>query len=288
MPILLLTAWPAPASPVTVPFEIVNKKVFLKVHVDGSRPLSFVGCTTGRPSGTKVPGRAFPIRLSQGHPLLEAEVTPVGRPPIKGDFVLDLGAGGALALYSPFVAEHRLLSADMPTVEALGVRGAGGVMAGRVGRVAALRIGGFTLSRPITHFSLDQAGAFAGTAIQRNIGHEIASRFRLFLDYGNERIVFEPAPSFGESFDRPQTGLVIEAEGTDYRTFRVTDVLEGSPGSEAGVRPGDVVTAIEGRAAAEWTLSDIFEHLERTAACMLTIRRGPQTLALTLTPRPLF
>ena len=201
--------------------------------------------------------------------------------------MLDIGAGGALVLYSPFVAEHRLLSPGVPTVEAIGVRGAGGALAGRVGRVAVLRIGGFTLSGPTTHFSLDQAGAFATTAIQGNIGHEIASRFRLFLDYGNERIVFEPAANFTESFDRPQTGLVIAADGADYTTFRVTDVLDDSPGFEAGVRPGDVIVAIEGRAAAGWTLTSVLEHLERPVPCTLTIRRGQQTLDVTLSPRPL-
>src|SRR6185369_5657265 len=44
-------------------------------------------------------GESIPVQLDrQGHPILDAEVTPLAGEPIKGKFVLDLGAGGALAL----------------------------------------------------------------------------------------------------------------------------------------------------------------------------------------------
>ena len=43
------------------------------------------------------PGESLPIQLDgQGHPLIDAEVTPLGGAPLKGKFVLDIGSGGAL------------------------------------------------------------------------------------------------------------------------------------------------------------------------------------------------
>jgi hypothetical protein len=55
-------------------------------------------------------GQSVSIRFMHGHPILEAEVTPVGSSgPLKGKFVLDIGASLALALYSPFVAQNSLL-----------------------------------------------------------------------------------------------------------------------------------------------------------------------------------
>jgi hypothetical protein len=233
------------------------------------------------------PGQSIPIRRSHGHPILEAEVTPIGRESVKGDFVLDIGSGGALALYSPFVTEQRLLGPDLKTIKAIGVRGAGGEMSGRVGRVASLKIGRFTINEPITHFSQDRAGAFANPAIQGNIGHRIASRFKLFLDYQNDRIIFEPNGRFAEPSDRASSGLALTTEGKDYKTFRVTDVLEESPASEAGLRPDDVITAIGERAASALTLGEVLEMLELPVPYRLTVRRGERTLEVTLKPRQL-
>ena len=93
------------------------------------------------------PGESIPIQLTQqGHPILEAEVTPVDSKPVRAKFVLDLGSGGALALHSPFVAEHNLLDGKSKTIRAIGVGGAGGQSFGRFGRVAELKIGSYKMA----------------------------------------------------------------------------------------------------------------------------------------------
>ena len=375
-----------PSSPITIPFELVNRHIVLKVQVDNSRPLSFVldtgdqfaiinfdrakelgltlegeihmggagsAISTGAfvrnssftipgfpgfsqplnaalPIGRMAPrfgqdfdgiigsefirqfvleldyqarviklydkdkfnysgtGESIPITLnSGGHPIIEGEVTPIGRAPVTGKFVLDVGSGGALALYSPFVARHNLVGANLPTIKAIGVGGAGGEVNARIGRVSEFRIGRFRISRPITLFAEDKLGAFASPALVGNIGQQIAGKFRLFLDYSHQRIIFEPNDSFNESFDRAFGGLSVVAEGKDYRTFRVADVLENSPGAEAGLQKNDIITAIDGKAAADLSLTKVLELFERPVAYKLTVRRGSQTLQVTLTPRKL-
>lgn len=234
------------------------------------------------------PGESIPITLnSGGHPIIEGEVTPIGSAPVNGKFVLDVGSGGALALYSPFVAGHNLLGANLPTIKAIGVGGAGGEVTARIGRVSELKIGRFRISQPITLFAEDKQGAFASPALVGNIGQQIAGKFRLFLDYSHQRIVFEPNDSFNESFDRAFGGLAVVAEGKDYRTFRIADVLENSPGTEAGLQKDDIITAIDGKAAADLSLTKVLELFEHPVAYRLTVRRGGQTLQVTLTPRKL-
>jgi regulator of sigma E protease len=62
-------------------------------------------------------------------------------------------------------------------------------------------------------------------------------------------------------------------------------VTEGSPAAAAGLRTGDVVTAVDGRPVSYW------EDLERAVAesdgrpLTLQVRRGDETQAATLTPR---
>lgn len=234
------------------------------------------------------PGESIPINLVQGHPILEAEVTPVGATaPLKGKFVLDLGAGLALALYSPFVAQNGLLGPGAKTIRSLGGAGAGGETTGQIGRVTDLKIGNYTIKSPITLFSEDKAGAFAMSSLAGNIGARVANKFRLFLDYGRKRIIFEPNSTFDAPYDNSTAGLSVIAEGSDYRTFRVRAVLENSPASEVGLQKDDVIVSVNGQAAAELTLSKLNELFEKPVPYKLTIRRGEQTLQVTLTPRRL-
>ncbi len=234
------------------------------------------------------PGESIPITLVHGHPILEAEVTPAGSTtPLKGRFVFDIGASLTLALYSTFVAEHRLLGPHFKTIRALGGAGAGGETTGQLGRVSELKIGSFTIESPITLFSEDKAGAFASNTLAGNIGARVAGKFRLFLDYGRKRIIFEPNSTFAAPYDHAHAGLSLVADGSDFRTFRVRAVLENSPASEIGLQKDDLLVSIDGRPAAEFTLSKLNEMFERPVSYKLTVRRAGQTLQLTLTPRRL-
>ena len=232
------------------------------------------------------PGQSIPITFEHGHPLLEAEVTPTGRSPLKGKFVLDIGAGLALALYSPFVNEHALLN-DTKTIRALSGMGAGGETNGRIGRVTELRVGNFLIKSPVTLFSEDKEGAFASARLAGNIGTRIASRFKVFLDYTRNRIILEPNASFGNPFNDAVSGVTLAAEGDDYKTFRVIAVLDDSPASEAGLLKGDVVIDIDGQKNSTLTLSRLKDLLEKPVARKLTIRRGESTLEVMIKPRVL-
>ncbi len=234
------------------------------------------------------PGDSVAIQLDgQRHPILDAEVTPVGGQPIKGKFVLDIGSGGPLALTTPFVNENRLLDSKLKTIRAIGLGGAGGQSNARIGRTAELKIGKFKLTNPLTIFSEDKAGAFASAELAGNIGQVIASRFKLFLDYEHNRIIFEPAANFSEPFDRAHSGMALAAEGKDYTTFRITEVLEDSPASEVGLQKDDLLVKVNDKSAAELTITKLGEMFERPTPYKMTIKRGDQTLQVTLTPRKL-
>jgi hypothetical protein len=234
-------------------------------------------------------GQTLPIEFTPNHhPIVPATVTPLDGKPIEHRFLLDTGSAGALVLHTPFVTEHALVTPTHNTIRAIGVAGAGGRVSARVGRVAALQIGSFTLHNPITMFAQDSGGAFANSALAGNIGGRIANRFRLILDYGRRRIILEPSPRFDEPFARAYSGVALRADGLDYRTFRVKEVLEDSPATDAGIEVADVVTAVDGIAASHFTLTSLNELLERAVPCDLTIQRRDRTVNVRLTPRPLF
>ncbi len=232
------------------------------------------------------PGDTLPLQFSNNtHPVVTATVTTEDGRALERQFVLDIGAGGSLTLHAPFAAEQNLPGDRATTVRAIGAAGAGGKIAGRIGRVASLRLGRFTIKNPITMFSQDSAGAFANAALAGNIGAQIAMRFRMFLDYGRRRLILEPASGFDAPFDRAFSGIALRAQGKDFNVFRVVEVLEDSAATEAGIKVDDVIETIDGQAAARLTLTQITELFEKSASHALVIRRGSQTLPVTLTPR---
>ena len=233
-------------------------------------------------------GQTLPIEFTpNGHPVVKATVTPVDGKAIEHRFMVDTGSGLALALHSPFVVEHNLLGSQSKTIRAIGMSGAGGTAFGRLGRVSALQIGSSTISSPITLFSEDKGGAFADRTLAGNIGAQVISRFRTIFDYGGRRMIVEPAPTLNDPFDRAMSGMAVRAEGPHYRIFRVKEVLEGSPATEAGIEEGDVIASIDGTGADNLTLTTTAEMLEKPAPHLLTILRGEKTLTVTLTPRRL-
>ncbi|MEK6320413.1 MAG: aspartyl protease family protein [Acidobacteriota bacterium] len=233
-------------------------------------------------------GEILPLTfINGGHPIIDAEIIVTGRPAIKGRFVLDIGSGASLALHRPFVERENLPGPSQKTIGFIGGGGVGGKIAGRSGRIAELRIGKFQIDNPLTLFSEDRSGAFASSEIQGNIGAQILSKFKILLDYGRDRIILEPNASFKDPIAPASSGVRFIAEGSDYKTFRVDELLEDSPATEAGFQKDDVLVAVDGRPAAELTLTELVEQFERAVPYKLTIRRGEQTLRVTLTPRRL-
>jgi hypothetical protein len=234
------------------------------------------------------PGEVIPIEFnSHGYPLIEAELTPRGGQPIKGKFMFDLGSSGSLALHSPLVKEHGLLESNHGTIRAIGIGGAGGETVGRVGRVAELKIGKFRIAEPTALFSQDTAGAFANASLAGNIGQRIASKFKLFLDYERHRIIFEPAATFKEPFDHAQSGLALSTEGEKRSIIRITEVLENSPGAEAGLLKDDQILKVNDKDASALSITKLLETFERPGNYQLTVRRGDKTIEVKLTTRKL-
>lgn len=233
-------------------------------------------------------GEILPLTfIHGGYPIIDADVIVNGRPPIKGRFVLDFGSGGSLALHRPFVEQQSLPTPSQKTIRAFGGGGVGGKVTGRNGRIEALKFGRFQIDGPLTLFSTDTSGAFATSEIQGNIGALILSKFRVLLDYGRERIIMEPSATLKDPIVPASSGLRFIAEGSDYKTFRIDELLEDSPATEAGFQKDDVVVSIDGRPAAELTLSSLHEALEKPLPRKIAVRRGTQTLQITVTPRRL-
>ena len=232
-------------------------------------------------------GAWLPLTFRHDLPYVKASIELPGRPPIRGQFVLDTGASTALTLADDFVGKQRVLDAVPHTIRSR-MGGVGGPVENRVGRIDHLRLGAFVLERPVTVFRLPGPGRISAEGSAGNIGGEILRRFRVTFDYPRQRLALVPNAASSEPFEADMSGLVTQVLPDSAHTLQVLWTQEDSPAAEAGIAAGDVIEAVDGRAAADWgqaAIRELFRRIGTTRA--LTVRRGDERREVRLSMRRL-
>ena len=118
----------------------------------------------------------------------------------------------------------------------------------------ALTLGDVRLSGPVVGLSDAKKGSFSDANYDGNIGTALLKRFVVTFDYARQMLYLRPIvpiPSDFGTFDR--SGLWINAAPAG---FVVTAVDTRSPAANAGLTPGDVITALDNEPARMQNLSE--------------------------------
>jgi len=200
--------------------------------------------------------------------------------------VVDLGAGHALSVHPDATTPLDLPARTIPSIVGKGIQGD---VAGRIGRVRALRVGPFALSGVLTSFPGTGSGvglSRRGLGVDGNLGSRFLRRFRVVVDYPRQRILLAPRPGYDRPFEHNMAGLVLRMDPAGG--LRVRSVMEGSPAAEAGIARGDRIVAI-----GDWRLETIGprdpmeEFLREGATLRLTVERDGTRLERNVTLRRL-
>ena len=167
---------------------------------------------------------------------------------IDGVFHIDTGSRGSLTLTLPFVEANELTAKYGAKLETISGASVGGHVRALLARATTLQLGDITVQKPVTLLSLQSRGALADPDLAGNIGFGILRQFNITFDYPNSVLYFEKNANYGKPDVYDRAGLWIERAAKGYE---VVDVVAGGPAAAAGVKAGDLIVGINGKA---WTL----------------------------------
>jgi hypothetical protein len=231
-------------------------------------------------------GRGTVVHLqidSEGIPFVNVQISLPGGEFLSARLVVDTGSTEAVSFNRPFVEKHHLLEKLSPHLDTT-ERGYAGEAKAAVARLESITLGDFVIRKPIAGLSQAQQGATAESSDDGTIGMPLLSRFHIIFNYSREIMIIEPNSRFKDPFEYDMSGLRLVAEGEDFRTIRVADVIPGSPAAGAGIRANDVLTNIDGVPAEKFDLDHLDGYLKQDGRNIsLSVQRGLTPLYLRLT-----
>lgn len=262
-------------------YEIFNRFV---VEIDySSKLIKFYEPQNYKYAGR---GKTVAITIEDNTPFVRAQIFPAHKQSFAEQFLIDTGSTGTLNLNSPFVAQNKLLE-FVPNTKAI-TFGAllAGKSAGRIGRVSRFQFGGFVVEHPVANFSQDAAGDDSDDVTAGIIGSEVLRRFKIIVDYSRKQIILEPNKQFSVAYEFDMSGASLAAGGEGFKIFKVRSLIENSPATEADLRVGDIITAINGKLTAKMTLEQIRRMFRQTGKTYkLSVKRNESPLEITFKTR---
>ena len=159
----------------------------------------------------------------------------------KGVFAIDTSNRGSLAVNAPFVEENGLIKRFGATQTFVSDAGADGYVHSLVARANSFKLGAVAVDRPVV--ALATQGTTTGIA--GSVGYGILRQFNITFDYANRMLYLEKNSNHGQPdvFDRSGMWLERGASG-----FEIVELMKDGPAAKAGLAPGNVIVAIDGKA----------------------------------------
>ena len=189
---------------------------------------------------------------------------------INGVFAIDTSGRGSLFLAAPFVEGNGLIKRFDATQTFVSGAGADGYQHALLARAKVLKLGAVTFDKPIVALST-QAAAAARADIAGSVGHGILRQFNITFDYANGFLYFERNTNYGQPdvFDR--SGMWIERSASG---FEVVELIKDGPAAKAGLAPGNVIVAIDGKPWSAMGLNVVRQDFKAAPGTKVKVKLG--------------
>jgi len=217
-----------------------------------------------------------------GHPYVDGFAARLGGPDwIELKLHLDSGFRGALTLYT-----DERIEIPQGAVESIVAWGSRGPARGFLGKIDALKIGSTELTGLPTSFKENPDVGESGLPTHNgSLGLIVLERFNTLIDYPGGRLILEPTKETAKPFSTNTTGVRLAPGKTGANGLEIADVMADSPAAKIGIRQGDSVTEINGKAVASMKYAEIRDvwRSKPGTELRLTVERDGSPLELLLT-----
>ena len=234
----------------------------------------------------------FPIQMYRRKPYIEAQVQldTVGSKLTFVKLLIDSGGSDAIWLFEN--TKEEITTPKRYFNDILG-EGLSGTIYGNRSRIPKIKLGSFEIKNPTISFLDSVSSKNARNFKERNgsIGAGILTRFKVWFDYPNKKIMLKKNRSFSDGFHYNMTGLDVVYNGKQlvkeqldissydaynnqsnnnnyinvitsfsYKfkaSYRIKSVLKNSPGEKVGLLKDDIILKINDKPAYQFTLNDI-------------------------------
>lgn len=227
----------------------------------------------------------------------------IGSQKIQAKLLIDSGGSDALWFFEG--THEQIKTPKKYFVDVLG-EGLSGTIYGNRSKIPQFRLGKFVIDNPTVSFLDTASTANARKFLLRNgsIGSNILKRFKVWLDYGNRRMILKKNSSLKKGFYYNMSGLTVVYDGqelvreefetidisdnsiiADNKTisfvtsyfykfkpaYKINNVLKNSPAAKVGLQKDDIIKRINGKAPHNYTLGEIHGLFQTKPNRIITI-----------------
>jgi C-terminal processing protease CtpA/Prc len=139
-----------------------------------------------------------------------------------------------------------------------------------------LKLGTVEVPYPVIAIPRDPKVAPAQADIGGNVGYGVLRQFAITYDLPNDALYFERYLNFGTPDIADRGGLWLERSAGG---FAVVDVVAAGTAAQAGIKAGDVIVEVNGRAWSDVSLPALREALRGPAGSRVRLKTGGGTEA---------
>ena len=259
----------------------------------------------------------FPLQIHRNKPFIDVNITVnEGEEKIPVKMLIDSGGSDAIWLFE--YSKEGIVTPEKHFDDFLGV-GLSGTIYGKRSRISDITIGTFKIPEPSVSFLDTISTRTARSFKERNgsIGNNILKRFTVWFDYPNNKITLKKSAPFTGGFNYNMSGIEVVYNGkvlipvresrlndgygrdtggssgtsinlvTNYvyrfkPSYRVNEVIKGSPAALAGVKKGDIILNINGKPTHQLSLNKIISIFQEKNKKLIrmTIQRDQERIKI--------
>ncbi len=211
-------------------------------------------------------GVAVPVRLREHVPVVDGSIDG-----FKGMFAIDTSSRGSLSLSAQFVDKNGFVKRYGATQSFVSGAGPEGYLHSLLARANSLKLGDVEVAKPVVALATQGGTAATLSDVVGGVGYGVLRQFNITFDYANSTLYFEKNANYGQpdAFDRSGMWIERSAEG-----FEIIDVIKDGPAAKAGLSPGNVIVAIDGKPWTSVPLAGVRQDLKAAPGTKVKVKLG--------------